>query len=194
MEADAEMWPSLEGTAQKKIKRKGRRSRWYQVVRCQQPKVQSYIQLKCMPHAVGNETKISFQSWKPFSALLCFSFHMKMQPGFDKTAATATLTQNSLVEANVRLKARFLHFSFGFLWVLRAARGSCSKLSSPLKGSWLVMESQGWKWFEMGLDRMVCMIGKSWNLCNLSVSKRLKTLLLDILCLLKFDWVKGLLR
>lgn len=69
---------------------------------------------KCTPHAVRNKTKISFHSRKPFSALLCSSFHMKMPPGFDKTAAAATSTLNSLVEANVRLSARFLCFFFGF--------------------------------------------------------------------------------
>lgn len=85
---------------------------------------------KCTPHAV----KISFHPRKPFSALLCSSFHMKMPPGLDKTAAAATSTLNSLVEANVRLAARFLCFFFGFLWVLSAVCGSCSRLSSQLKG------------------------------------------------------------
>lgn len=89
---------------------------------------------KCTPHAVRNKTKMSFHSRKPFSALLCSSFHMKMPPGFDKTAAAATSTLNSLVEANVRLAARFLCFFFGFLWVLSAVCGSCSRLSSQLKG------------------------------------------------------------
>lgn len=129
------LWPPVKGTAQRRRKRKGRRS---------QPMVPGgevsaahgaeLCSTKCTPHAVRNKTKISFHSRKPFSALVCSSFHMKMPPGFDKTAAAATSTLNSLVEANVRLAARFLCFFFGFLWVLRAVCGSCSRLSSQLKG------------------------------------------------------------
>lgn len=78
-----------------------------------------------MLHAVRNKPKTSFQSRKPFSALLCSSFYMKMPPGFDKTAATATSTPNSLVEANVQLTACFLCF---FFWFSVGFKGSMQQL------------------------------------------------------------------
>lgn len=45
---------------------------------------------------------------------VCSPFSMKISPGFDKTAATATSTPNSLVEPNVQLAVRFLCFFFQF--------------------------------------------------------------------------------
>lgn len=96
---------------------------------------------KCTLHAVRNKPKISFQSRKPFRVLLWSSFYMKMQPGFDKTAATAPSTLNSLVETQCSTRSSLPLLFGGFLRVLRAACSSCSLLSSQLKRSWLVMES-----------------------------------------------------
>lgn len=130
-EEDDWLYPPLKGTAQRRRERKKKLVVPGGEVSAAHGPLRS---TKCTPLAVRNKPKVSFQFWKPFSALLC-SFYMKMPPGFDKTAATATSTLNSLVEANVQLAARFLCFFSGFLWVLKAACSSCSQLSSQLKRS-----------------------------------------------------------
>lgn len=100
-------------------------------------KYQHFMVLSCVPQRVHyTPSEINIFSVK--ETFQCFPFHMKMPPGFDRTASTATSTLNSLVEPYVQLVACFLCFFFFFLWVLRAPCGSCSRLSSQLKGAdWL---------------------------------------------------------
>lgn len=72
-----------------------------------------------------------------FSAVLCLSFSLKMSPGSDKPAATATSTLISLAAAGLEVASR-ISSSSSFYAQLAAAAAASSSLFI-CKESWLVM-------------------------------------------------------